>query len=470
MRIATHIKSLLAFEPTASQQQVLSYLNDFLDRKQKGKKALMIKGYAGTGKTTLLGAIVKALPQLNWRWMLMAPTGRAAKVMSQHAGTGARTIHKSIYRLESSPTSNRMYFRLQKNNFDGVVFIVDEASMIQNQSILGGASILDDLVKFVFMQPNNRLIIIGDTAQLPPVGEELSQALDIDFVSSEYDLDLQAVEMTEVVRQTAASGILYNATHLRQEIAKGGDKPLIQLRTSAFKDMFKMTGERIIDGLRYAYDKYGEEETVIVTRSNFAAVQYNRLIRFELFYKTEEIESGDRLMVVKNNYHFLPEDAPAGFIANGDFLEVRKIISFQELYGFRFADLVLAFSDGSDEQAFEAKVILDTLHSKHPALSAEEYESLFRAVEEDYLDIEDKKERRQKMKQDPYLNALQIKFAYALTCHKSQGGQWDAVFVDQGYLTEDQLNLEYMRWLYTAITRSKQELFLLNFHQKFFAN
>src|SRR5690606_34976779 len=360
-----------------------------------------------------------------------------------------------------------MVFDLVKNYYKNTIFIVDEASMLADDGGMGG-NLLMDLIRFVFQHDSNRLVLIGDTAQLPPVGSPNSPALQIDYLIRHYKLDVLEAELTEVMRQQLDSGILYNATRLRNEVIK--EQPAISFVSNRFKDFFRMTCERLEDGLRYAYDKFGRENTIIITRSNRSAVQYNQYIRRTIFFYEEEIDAGDILMIVRNNYTYMADSDRVNFLANGDFAEIRKIRSFEELYGLRFATVELKLIDYPDEPAFEAKIILDTLYSHSPALDANQSKELYKFVSEDYQDVESKKERMELIRKDPYLNALQVKFAYALTCHKSQGGQWDAVFVDQGYLSDEQLDKEYIRWLYTAMTRATKELFMVNFNPKFYIN
>ena len=338
--------------------------------------------------------------------------------------------------------------------------------MLSDKNDFGKKGLLSDLIDYVFEKEGNRLMFIGDVAQLPPVGSPESPALELSYLKSTFKLDAGMIELTEVMRQAESSGILYNATNLRMELHKEDFQ--VKFQTGKFKDIFRMTGERLEDGLRYAYDKYGVENTAIVCRSNKNAVQYNEYIRRAIQYREDELEVGDFLMIVRNNYHFLPENAPGGFLANGDFVQVLKIVRFEEYYDLRFATLELQLVDYPDLEPFEAKVILDTLHTPEASLGNEAYQNLYRQVMEDYMDIDSKTERMKSIKKDPFLNALQVKFAYALTCHKSQGGQWDAVFVDQGYLSEEMVDHDYLRWLYTAITRASKELFLVNFHQRFY--
>jgi exodeoxyribonuclease-5 len=343
---------------------------------------------------------------------------------------------------------------------------VDEASMLSDRAEGSKGSLLDDLISFVFEDSSNKLIFIGDTAQLPPVGQLSSPALDGKYLKRNFALSVNECLLTEVMRQEEQSGILHNATLLRALINTSDNS--IKFNVTGYKDVYKMTGEKLEDGLRYAYEEHGVDKTIIICRSNKSAVQYNHYIRRAIHFYEEEIDAGDIIMVVKNNYHYLPENTPAGFIANGDFAEVMKIVNFEEIYGFRFATVYLRLVDYPEQEVFEARIILDTLHSPTPSLSDTEYRKLYEKVSEDYNDIDNKKEKLEALKKDPYLNALQVKFAYALTCHKSQGGQWNAVFVDQGYLKEEMVDQEYIRWLYTAITRATDVVFLVNFSGKFF--
>lgn len=442
-------------------------MDAFLAAEFNQKSTFLLKGYAGTGKTSVISALVKILPQLHYRSLLLAPTGRAAKVMMAYTGKGGYTIHKIIYKPKGDITSVGLGFDLVKNYYKQTIFIVDEASMLADDGGMGG-NILMDLIRYVFEDDSNRLVLVGDTAQLPPVGSNNSPALDKNYLVHHYKLDVLEAELTEVMRQQLDSGILYNATRLRKEVVK--EKPIISFISKKFNDFYKMTGEKLEEGLRYAYEKFGIENTIIITRSNKSAVQYNQYIRRTLLFYEEEISAGDILMIVRNNYTYMADSEKVNFLANGDFAEIRKIRSFEEIYGLRFATVELKLIDYPEEPAFEAKIILDTLYSHSPALDADQSRDLFKFVTEDYLDIANKKERMDAIRKDPYLNALQVKFAYALTCHKSQGGQWSAVFVDQGYLSDKQLDKEYIRWLYTAMTRATNELFMVNFHPKFYIN
>ena len=454
-------------KPTLGQSQFFRLLDYFIEAPEENRQALLLRGYAGTGKTSVVSALVQVLPLFNYRYALLAPTGRAAKVMASYSGRSAYTIHKIIYRQLGDGAEDGLLFDLQKNYFNRTVFIIDEASMLSDTPEVGNGGLLKDLIDYVYSNESNKLLLIGDSAQLPPVHQQLSPALDAGYLQRHMRLHVQEVEFTEVMRQEQDSGILYNATNLRNELGK--EKFGIHFVTKSFKDIYQMTGERLEDGLRYAYNKFGVENTIIITRSNKAAVQYNQYIRRTIHYSESEIDAGDYLMIVRNNYTYLPEDSPANFLANGDFVEVMKVVNFEELYGLRFATLMLRLTDYPDVEPFEAKIMLDTLHSPTASLSNEENRKLYEAVKQDYADLATKKDLREAMKKDPYLNALQVKFAYALTCHKSQGGQWEAVFVDQGYLTEEMLDKEYIRWLYTAITRATKELYLINFNKNFFS-
>ncbi|WP_138475928.1 ATP-dependent DNA helicase [Dyadobacter bucti] len=457
------------FRPTEGQLRFFEKTNDFLIEEkglERYRDCFLLKGYAGTGKTTIISTLIKVLKNFGFKSILLAPTGRAAKVMSGYADKVALTIHKKIYKQTSDSFSGTLTFQRQKNYHDNTLFIVDEASMITDEADFGNKSLLSDLIDFVFENPGNKLMLVGDVAQLPPVGRELSPALDGKYLEKTYYMSVFQEELKEVMRQDELSGILFNATALRNQLS--AEKPEIQITTRSYRDVFKMTGEKLEEGLRYAYDKYGKENSIILTRSNKSAVQYNEYIRRMINFSEEELDAGDRLMVVRNNYNVLDEESPAGFIANGDFVELLKIRKTQEIHGFRFADVTLRMSDYDKQPEFDAKIILDTLHSATPSMSSEENKKLYESVLEDYFYIKSKKERVEALRKDPFLNALQVKFAYALTTHKSQGGQWSAVFVDQGYLPDEQINTEFIRWLYTAMTRATDEVFLMNFHPHFF--
>lgn len=431
-------------------------------------ECFILKGYAGTGKTTLISALVKVLPKMKLKSVLLAPTGRAAKVISNYSGRKAFTIHKKIYRKKVA-ASPEMNFVLGDNIMENTLFIVDEASMISDQvHDYSRQSLLQDLISYVYNGKNCKLMLVGDTAQLPPVGSAISPALNGQFVSDQFRLKVFTYELTDVVRQEKESGILFNATQLR-ELVRKGEEVFPKFKIRGYKDIFRMTGERLVEGLNYAYDKYGMENTIVICRSNKNANAYNQNIRNRILYREEELSGGDHIMVVRNNYFWLkPEDNSGDFIANGDIARIRKVRRIEEQYGFRFAELVIELLDYPEEEPLSCKVMLDTLYSETPSLSNADNKRFYEAVLQDYMHIENKKFRMEELKKDPYYNALQIKFAFAVTCHKAQGGQWPAVFIDQGYLTDEMLNTEFLRWLYTGVTRSNRELFLVNFSDQFF--
>ena len=465
-KVSGNILSRFPYEPTAGQKRLFLLFDNFLDIREK-KGTILIRGYAGTGKTTIVNALVQVLPRFGYRFALLAPTGRAAKVLASYSRRRAYTIHKIIYRQVRDPESGDTRFVNRKNYFKKTVFIVDEASMIPDRNGFTGRGLLNDLIRYVFEQDTNKLILIGDSAQLPPVGLEISLGLDSDYLQENYGLNIREAELREVVRQEAGSGILENATRLRISLQSGDLR--FRLKTKGLKDVFRMNHEKLEEGLRYAYDKYGQDQAIVICRSNWQAVQYNNYIRRMIFFYEDEIQAGDILMVVKNNYFFLDDDSPAGFIANGDFVELRKIVSFEEKFGYRFATLDLQMIDYPEMEPFRATVFLDTLQSKTPALPEEENKKLYAAVLQEYVDSGmTPREAVAAARKDEFLNALQVKFAYALTCHKAQGGQWETVFLDPGYRKEPEPDREYVRWLYTAFTRAGKELYLLNFPGQLF--
>lgn len=427
----------------------------------------VLKGFAGTGKTTLVAALVKTLDELQRKVVLLGPTGRAAKVFSHFAAHTAFTIHKKIYRQRvfSNETDN---FVIQPNHHRDTLFIVDEASMVANEGLsgpsFGTGRLLDDLVQYVYNGQGCRLMLIGDTAQLPPVGEEESPALSADVLSG-YGLEVTECRLTEVVRQEQDSGILFNATALRRRMEQDDCFDWPKVRIAGFPDVKNVPGSELIEAINDCYDQAGMDETMIICRSNKRANLYNKGIRNTILYREEELSTGDVLMVAKNNYFWGADCKELDFIANGDTAVVRRVRRCQELYGFRFAEVILAFPDYGDLE-LEVKVLLDTLHSDAPSLTSEESNRLFNGVWEDYADIGSKRERMKKIKEDPFYNALQVKYAYAVTCHKAQGGQWLRVFVDQGYMTEEMLSPDYFRWLYTAFTRATETLYLVNWPQE----
>ena len=455
--------------PTAEQEQAIGQFASFMTNRRE-EAVMVLRGSAGTGKTTLAAAIVKTMAELQQRMVLLAPTGRAAKVFSLYSGHSAYTIHRRIYRQQSLEGA----FCLNYNNTQDTLFIVDEASMIANASTYGDTpfaqgQLLDDLIRFVYNGRNCRLMLIGDRAQLPPVGEDESPALLGDILRG-YGLHVSECDLNEVLRQSQDSGILYNATTIRRmfdAMEEYGDVSLPKVRFEGFGDIRLVMGDELIETLAGSYSEVGLDETMVITRSNKRANIYNQGIRNMVLGREEELTTGDQLMIVKNNYYWkLPTtgqatDASETFIANGDRAEVRRVRNIRKLYGFRFADVTLAFPDYDDAEV-TATILLDTLTSEAPALTRDQQEQLFQQVMADYADIPTKQERFKQLKQDPYYNALQVKFAYAATCHKAQGGQWAHIYVDQGYMTDEMLTPDYIHWLYTAFTRASERLYLVN--------
>ena len=448
--------------PTTEQEHALDVFAAFmLDRQEQ--TVLILRGCAGTGKTTLAGAIVKALARLQQKMILLAPTGRAAKVFSLNAGHAAYTIHRRIYRQKSA--GDLSSFSLNDNLNRDTLFIVDEASMIANEgfqeSAFGSGRLLDDLMQFVYNGMNCRMMLIGDKAQLPPVGEEESPALMTSVLRS-YGMKVYECDLNQVLRQSEDSGILWNATRIR-----GGEMMLPQIRLKGFPDVQVVTGDELIESLATSYSQVGMDETIVVTRSNKRANIYNQGIRNTVLDREDELCRGDQLMIVKNNYYWIEslgeksQESGIGFIANGDIAVVQRVRHVHEQYGFRFAEVTLLFPD-YDDYELTATVILDSLMTEAPALTREQQQHLYEAVLEDYAWVVNKTDRIKKLKTDPYYNALQIKFAYAVTCHKAQGGQWAHVYLDQGYMTDDMLTPDYIHWLYTAFTRATEKLFLVN--------
>lgn len=445
--------------PTASQSAVLQTLSSFLTSEKSPEKLFLLKGFAGTGKTTIIASLVSILEQTNINTILLAPTGRAAKVISEYSKKKAYTIHKHIYYPKTE--IGGIHFVLKNNKEVNALYIVDEASMISDKVALGENSLLNDLISFVYSGINCKLILIGDTAQLPPVHTEMSPALDYDILSAYYHKDVTQSILTEVVRQRKSSGILYNATKIRQKISKFNQK--FQLKLGKYTDFVYLTNKNDIqEALVDAYSDYGVEETTFIVRSNKRAVQYNQQIRKIVMDYEDRICVGDLLMVVKNNYFWLNEKAEAGFIANGDTVEVLEIYRYEKLYGFHFAEVSLQMIDYPIQAPFDTIVILDTLETDSPALTNEQNNALYQAIISEYNEQKgDKKPLN--IKENPYYNALQIKYSYAVTCHKSQGGQWDIVFVEKPFLPDNQISIAYLRWLYTAITRAKEMVYLINF-------
>lgn len=460
--LTQQIKRNFCYQPTEEQEKAIECIADFLF-KPENDTLLLLKGYAGTGKTTLIGAVVRTLSEMRVGYVLMASTGRAAKVFSRYSGFSAYTIHKKIYRQKSF-SNDLDNFSLNDNLHKNTLFIVDEASMISNDGLTGASfgsgRLLDDLIEYVYAGQGCRLLIIGDDAQLPPVGEDESPALSAEVLSG-YGLDVTECILTEVIRYSGRNGILSNATMLRERMAADDIYDLPVLSLKGYEDISSIPGSELIEAINSSYNEVGMDETMVICRSNKRAYLYNKGIRNTILYREEELSTGDILMIAKNNYHWTADCKEMDFIANGDIAVVRRVRRTQEMYGFRFADVVLSFPDHNDIE-FELKILLDTLHSDYPSLSKEDSDRLFNAVMEDYSDITNKKERMKKLKEDSFYNALQVKYAYAVTCHKAQGGQWKRIFIDQGYITEDTFTPDYYRWLYTALTRASEKLYLVN--------
>jgi exodeoxyribonuclease-5 len=463
--IKLRIIKTLGVEPTVSQQQLFEQLAEFTlnDREEE---ILLIKGYAGTGKTTGLSAYVKVLNSLGFKIILLAPTGRAAKVFSAYSGVTAYTIHKKVYRQRSSKDGFGR-FVLDKNLHSRTIFIVDEASMISNQksdgNIFGSGLVLNDLVEYVHNKRMCKLILTGDTAQLPPVGLDISPALDAKEVA-QMCRSVKAVELVDVVRQSKSSGILENASQLRYKISSA-DSSVPLLSFNAFDDIQALSGSDLIEKLAGSYAKKGINETLVICRSNKRANRYNQGIRNQILGREEELSPGDLLMVVKNNYFWLSDSPEADFIANGDIVEVLKIHRYTNLYGFRFAHCTIRLIDYNLE--IEAELLLDALHSESAALNTSQNKELFYSILEDYSETKPKRKQFDSVKSNAFFNALQVKYAYAVTCHKAQGGQWKEVYVDSGYITRDMVDIEFLRWLYTAITRATEKVYMVNFPAEF---
>jgi ATP-dependent exoDNAse (exonuclease V) alpha subunit len=455
------------FEPTEGQAIALYHLAAFL-LSQKENPTYILRGYAGTGKTSLVKTLVRTLPSIGMKYVLMAPTGRAAKVLSSYTGQPASTIHRKIYQAKAMPDGSIRITRAE-NKSKNALFIVDEASMIGEQKEFGGSSLLDDLLGYVFSGENCRLLLIGDTAQLPPVESSESPALNCQYLKAEFPITAATYELTEVKRQALASGILYNATDIRQLLSqKLYEYHLPIFHLQGFNDIQKIEPETFEEMLHNAFANTSDNEAVIVCKSNKRANMFNQAIRGRILNIEGEIATGDKLMVVKNNYFWADGNDAISFIANGDMAELRKIKHFEDMYGFCFADVELSFTDYPDAPNIEAKILLDTLNSNSPSLTEEENKRLFSAIEEDYMDIPNRRDRYKEMKKNPWFNALQVKFAYALTCHKTQGGQWNTVFIDSSLNLKETLEVEDLRWLYTALTRAQERVCFVNFKEEFF--
>lgn len=477
--LAERLLARLGHGPTPGQEKAIAALVRLLAT-EKERATLILKGYAGTGKTTLVGALVKVLGEMRRPVVLLAPTGRAAKVLSSYAGAAASTIHRRIYRTGGDEGGDFEAMGLQANKEREALFVVDEASMIGGGGGAFDRDLLGDLFEYVFTSPGNKLLLIGDPAQLPPVGSAHSPALEVKDLAA-YGLLAGSVQMTDVVRQAEASGILVNATALRDTLAAMPDAPQLDAKVEErimprfdtdFPDVERVDGYDLQDALEEAYAKHGDEEVCLICRSNKRAYQYSQQVRARIHGFEEELEANDRLMVVKNNYFWAAQENGQGrgnfnLIANGEQVNVLRVHRTEERYGLRFADLTVSWWDGRGERELDVKVMLDVLAAGSPALPG----ARMRQLSQDILAgivAGNKAERNQLFRKDPYRNALQVKYAYAVTCHKAQGGQWKSVFVDQGYVTEEMIDREYVRWLYTAVTRASEKLYLLNFHSRFY--
>lgn len=468
--IKTHvIKEIverLGFAPTIGQLEAINTLSEFTVQ-PTGNECMLLTGYAGTGKTSLIAAYVKALDKFGINYQLLAPTGRAAKVLAEYSGCNAYTIHKIIYRQQSY-TDGFGRFTLNFNKSKHTIFIVDEASMISNQSFddsaFGSGRLLTDLIEYIKMGKDCKLMLVGDTAQLPPVGLDISPALNTIELES-FGLHVRFAQLTEVIRQQFDSGILQNATWLR-ELVDSSKKAFPKFSTE-YSDVKRISGGELLEYLSDEYSKNGREGNIVICYSNKRANRYNQGIRARILFHEEELSVGDYLMVARNNYYWVSDRPNIGFIANGEIVRVKRIGKRTELYGFRFADVTFELLDYSNEE-FDAKLILDSLYMDGPSLGNESMKLLYQQVMADYLHLKTKKARMKQLQNDPFFNALQAKFAYAVTCHKAQGGQWPTVFIDQGFFNDNMLTREYLRWLYTAITRASQKVYLVNFDDKFF--
>lgn len=461
-----------AYEPTPCQDALMHKIASFLTGDDGD--ILVVNGYAGTGKTTAISVVIDALEELKLHTVLLAPTGRAAKVLSGMARRPAFTIHKHIYRQKSVGADGFGQFSLSPNKARNTLFVVDEVSLIgidetahQGTSAFGTGNLLEDLIAFVRAGSDCRLIMIGDAAQLPPVGLDASPALSPDYMDGFGGVDY--AELTTVVRQAGESGILRNATRIREMIraAESGEDPgALKLDVRGCSDIVRIGGGELIDSLSSAYGDYGEEGTIILCRSNKRAIRYNLGVRAQVQYKEERLVRGDRLMIVKNCYQFVQDVEGMDYIANGDMATLVRIRNYEDRYGLHFADAVLSFPDYG-EREIKAKVCLDTLESESASLTYEQQNQLYQGVSADYSALSTKKARYDAVREDPYYNALQLKYAEAITCHKSQGGQWGCVFIDCPFWQDEQ-TLDDLKWLYTAMTRAVEKIYLVNFNDRFF--
>ena len=461
--IARKIRAHFAFEPTEDQQNVFNELAKFL---ATDAEVFIINGFAGTGKTTLIKAVIDSLQELGLNYSLMAPTGRAAKVLSNYTSKPAFTIHKKIYR-QRNVQDGIQKFGMNFNAAQNVVYIVDEASMLSDSTsentIFGSGSVINDLFRFIFNEHKCKLLLIGDTAQLPPIGSPNSPALDANYIETNFFKTPAYVTLHTIIRQAEDSGILSNATTIRKML----DNDRISLpKLKTFPDVESIDGSMLLEALESSHNKVGIQDTIVITRSNKMANRYNDGIRRMILWKDSTICKGDYIMVVKNNYYWTEKEKDLSFIANGDIAEIVSIDKYEDLYGFNFADVTLKFPDYQDME-LSVKIILDTLSSESASLTYEQSNKLYTEVCADYAEIKNKKTLYEKIKKDPYYNALQIKFAYAITCHKAQGGQWKHVYIDHGFFTDEMVDKEFVRWLYTAFTRATEKVYLVNFKKEF---
>ncbi|MEO8151408.1 MAG: AAA family ATPase [Bacteroidia bacterium] len=457
------------FQPTVGQSQLVDHLVVFMNDKSV-RKLFVLKGYAGTGKTTFTNTLIKSLPELNFKYVLLAPTGRAAKVLANYTNRQAFTIHKKIYNI-AHDKAGRAVTSLRENKHTNTLFIIDEASMIGNsetdaEASFGQRKLLDDLFEYVYSGKNCFMMFIGDTAQLPPVKLNISPALDIELLGFDYNTHVFTHELKDVVRQQKDSGILLNATALRILINRGDKEPV--LKSVGFDDVQCLNGNEVMEQLANSFNTKNADDAIVITRSNKQANRYNQYIRNNLFEQTDEISAGDQLMVLKNNYFWLGDESEAGFIANGDVVRVKSVQNIDEQYGFRFADVRIKLVDYPDEPELDVKILLDTIYAETPALSNTDSRKLWDGIFAGYEKVKSMKARMDEVRGNEFFNALQVKFAYAVTCHKAQGGQWKNVFVDQGYMTEESYTTEHLRWLYTAVSRATEKLYYVNFEDRFF--
>ncbi|MDO4780394.1 MAG: AAA family ATPase [Bacteroides sp.] len=465
-RIEEQIKFFFPYEPTLEQEKVIKALSEFVSN-YNNSEAFIMQGYAGTGKTSIVSSLVKALKHTGAKTVLLAPTGRAAKVFSSYSNSKAHTIHKHIYWQKTGADLSANY-TLKENLHTNTLFIIDESSMISSQygaNGFGSGVLLDDLMQYIYNDKGCKALFVGDTAQLAPIGEDYTAALSSDVIGS-YGVDVIQMEMKKVLRQSEQSGILWNATQIRIKINDEDYINLPKIKISGFADIKVIGSADIIDEIGNSYSKVGKEDTIIICRSNKRANIFNKGVRAQVLWCEGELENGDMIMIAKNNYMWTEEIAEIDFIANGESAIVRRVRKTRELYDFRFADVTLSFPNLEDIE-IDVTILLDTLNNDSPALPQHEQERLYNNVMEDYEDIKNKAERIKQLKTNQYYNALQVKYAYAITCHKSQGGQWKHVFIDQAYMSKEYITPDFPKWLYTAFTRATDTLYLMNYPEEF---